>query len=563
MASQTYTSTSLTQPLSESYMHLSEDEITESSVNTGNTRKENKWENDEHATTSLLRIAKAIDGFSFDSNNEEIEKSETVSRPSPGTRKEEIIASDFFSSQSTPIAQKNTPAANKDRNLTPINEGRDKPKLNTDRDSFIKLDALRSLTYEDLESAKKVIDVLLKDKDLGKPKKEISNIGLHNNGPEFPVVSREEGDSFHLGNSGSQNKDSKDLNVNSGLDKSSEEKNDYDFLSSSPQISNLDHGEEGKDGVEGFKDSPLTSPPQSREILDSKNLAPGLHSNEASSSISSLSRDIASRDQDCVTGKKEHLRPAEAKESYFSDQTQLQSENINLQSKINDLESKLKSCTTELPNTSSVNVKIDSPEKGEYLENIQPQKSLGTPVTSSHEFELELENLKQLTQAQDGEIRVLRALRTNEVKREEEITTSKINDLILRLSQLNLQIGDTHALITKKNIPIKFHEYYDRFALDKVDSLSKTEMSNLIKNIMLSLLITDFNHLPEVSSKVGKFIRFLCLFMDRMHSTFFDDAHYTTRPSTYLRDYRYNIDDLRSCLDNLYNRVDKRLELSS
>lgn len=548
-------------------MHLSEDEETESSINSRSTRKNKEEDFDEHARISLLRIAKAIDGVAHSSNNEKTGDLGAGHKSSPRTRKEDVFASDFFSSQSTPIAQKNAPPVNKDRILTPIHERKNNPKLNTDGGSFVNLGGIRGLTYEDLESAKRVIDVLLNDKDLGNPRKEIPDAPVHNGEPEFLVVPRkptEESNPFKLNSRESQNKDFENRNENFGLGNLSKQRNDYGSLSNSPQLSNLEGREEDKDEIESFKDSPLTSPPQSREILDSKNLVTPSHNNDASSSMTPFSRGVEDCDQVCASEKEVHSEPVAAKDSSLHEQTQLQKESINLESKVNNLESEVEQLRSVAEsNASSLNEKVNSSVKREDLEDsILPHESSGTPVASSHDYHLELENLRQLTQAQDGEIRALRALRANQVELEEAITRSRINDLTLQLNHLNMQIGDTHALITKKNIPMKFHEYYDRFALDKVDTLSKTEMSNLIKNIMLSLLITDFNHLPEVSSKVGKFIRFLCLFMDRMHSNFFDDAHYTTRPSTYLRDYRYNIDDLGSCLDILYNKVEKYLELS-
>lgn len=95
-----------------------------------------------------------------------------------------------------------------------------------------------------------------------------------------------------------------------------------------------------------------------------------------------------------------------------------------------------------------------------------------------------------------------------------------------------------------------FRPYYSKLQLDKVDGLLEMEKSNVIKNLMLSLLVSDFDHLQQMAPRVGDYLRISSRFLDKLHMTFYGCAEYC--PSKYLRDYDAELmDDFQACLDGM------------
>ncbi|OBA23029.1 hypothetical protein METBIDRAFT_29571 [Metschnikowia bicuspidata var. bicuspidata NRRL YB-4993] len=100
------------------------------------------------------------------------------------------------------------------------------------------------------------------------------------------------------------------------------------------------------------------------------------------------------------------------------------------------------------------------------------------------------------------------------------------------------------------NLPQQFRPFYERLQLHKVDALGDSEKSNLIKNLMLLLLVSDFDHLSVMTPKVGAYLRITTAFLDSLHAKLYPDQD--MQPLQYLRNYNIDINDgLEACLDGM------------
>ena len=88
--------------------------------------------------------------------------------------------------------------------------------------------------------------------------------------------------------------------------------------------------------------------------------------------------------------------------------------------------------------------------------------------------------------------------------------------------------------ITIDLVPPEFRKHYKKLNLDVIDSISDIEVRNTLKNVMLSLLICDYQSLPEMSVKIANYIRITGEFMDEIHEKLYD-IQGSLRPSSYLR----------------------------
>lgn len=108
--------------------------------------------------------------------------------------------------------------------------------------------------------------------------------------------------------------------------------------------------------------------------------------------------------------------------------------------------------------------------------------------------------------------------------------------------------------LTEDNVPEEFRPYYRRLQLDKIDELSDTQKSNIIKNVMLSLLVTDFDHLPSMAPKVGAYLRLSARFLDELHGRLYVNSE--MRPLLYLRDYGMDPGNgLEECLAGMLSKI--------
>lgn len=108
--------------------------------------------------------------------------------------------------------------------------------------------------------------------------------------------------------------------------------------------------------------------------------------------------------------------------------------------------------------------------------------------------------------------------------------------------------------LTEENVPEEFRPFYHRLQLDKVDQLSEVQKSNMIKNVMLSLLVTDFDHLPSMAPKVGAYLRLSARFLDELHGRLYQSSE--MRPLLYLRDYGMDLGNgLEECLAGMLSKI--------
>lgn len=108
--------------------------------------------------------------------------------------------------------------------------------------------------------------------------------------------------------------------------------------------------------------------------------------------------------------------------------------------------------------------------------------------------------------------------------------------------------------LTEENIAEEFRPFYRRLQLQKIDTLSDVEKGNVIKNVMLSLLVTDFDHLPSMAPKVGAYLRLTARFLDELHERLYE--HSEMRPLLYLRDYGMDpADGLEECLAGMLSKI--------
>lgn len=120
--------------------------------------------------------------------------------------------------------------------------------------------------------------------------------------------------------------------------------------------------------------------------------------------------------------------------------------------------------------------------------------------------------------------------------------------------QTPTEISETEKPMDESSIPKEFRPYYHRLQLEKVETLTSAEKSNLIKHIMLSLLVSDYDHLPSVMPQVGCYLRLTSKFLDNLHRKLYDNNE--VGPLRYLRDYNLHTDDgLEECLNGMFTML--------
>lgn len=137
---------------------------------------------------------------------------------------------------------------------------------------------------------------------------------------------------------------------------------------------------------------------------------------------------------------------------------------------------------------------------------------------------------------------------------EEANDTLKTEDTHETLVAQESGAADNWDEISKDTVPSMFQPFYTKLQVDQVDALTDREKSNLIKNFMLTLLISDLDHLPMMSQKLGRFLGETLLFVDAVHEHYYRDE--PMRPLVYLRDYNIDIGDgLAECLLGMLARI--------
>lgn len=108
--------------------------------------------------------------------------------------------------------------------------------------------------------------------------------------------------------------------------------------------------------------------------------------------------------------------------------------------------------------------------------------------------------------------------------------------------------------VTRDSVAPEFRQFYDSLKLDLVDKLSSTQKSNFIKNTMLSLLVSDLDHWPEMMPQVGSYLRLSAQFLDSVHSQIYGPMEFT--PSQYLGFYGVDVDSrFEKCLEGMLQKI--------
>lgn len=623
MSSHGITYDELSQAISESYLHLSHDDTNEF---TG-TSMESREMTNEYDTTTLLKLARAIDEQQHRARNKGIDSQTDHMHESPinvndktQMRKEDRGETPtFISSHSTPLVSKQTDMRTKMKSrprrrstLSAVEEGQDEPSNDSvkgvsDRDVAVNelRQMIESLSLEELAEFKKPIETLITNHHRDKERKlddhYVNHGGMYVT-PNRPYVNSITSDS---GSSGEDDDDSLSLthtNTNSYLYKKtsgiSNNKLDKDkgrysakngqFKLPSPVMltSPIQHHNNSNNFKKPFinkvnnertgpsheaehePDSAITTPPHSHEYTSTKIDSYNPHTINQSAlstsdhSYSGFSQEsnsyIPRRAANKYRTKNTHENIAHISspkitgnhdEQYRLEIEALKKENLNLQIKLNELEIKLseKEAATDVDISSNDDSFVFNDTKEENA-----NEKIDELTMANSQLNLQLSSSKNHMDELNNEIRYLKNKLTGFSSDE---FNQKMELLNAQISTLQAQIGNPNNLITQDSILGDYKQFYTKLQLNHVDRLTKIEMSNLIKNLMLSLLITDFEHLPVVSSKIGKFFKIISLFMDQLHGMIYDDSSAAIRPSHYLKNHEYGMDELQNCLDGMLDTL--------
>ncbi|EGV63943.1 hypothetical protein PSN45_003981 [Yamadazyma tenuis] len=109
------------------------------------------------------------------------------------------------------------------------------------------------------------------------------------------------------------------------------------------------------------------------------------------------------------------------------------------------------------------------------------------------------------------------------------------------------------SLISKETLEARFQSLYDSLNLADIDQLSRTQMANLIKNLLLTLVL-NFRELPGQLSRLIKVHKIALRFIDQVHGQLYVNSPSplmyfdTNKPQEIVADSDVN---LAVCLDNM------------
>lgn len=144
------------------------------------------------------------------------------------------------------------------------------------------------------------------------------------------------------------------------------------------------------------------------------------------------------------------------------------------------------------------------------------------------------------------------------LKQPASTSTREQEESIETIRQLNEQIGDASTLMTGETVDSNFRNDYNRLQLYKIDKLSKVEMSNLIKKILLTLVL-KFDELPENLSNFIKFFKQLHQFTIKVHNLLYRDNH--SQISLYYKTMNQeSLVNLSVCLHDMCDLIEHSIE---
>lgn len=137
------------------------------------------------------------------------------------------------------------------------------------------------------------------------------------------------------------------------------------------------------------------------------------------------------------------------------------------------------------------------------------------------------------------------------------VVESTQTEIAKRLVVESTQTEAKEIGVTEENVDASFRPYYRKLGLHKVDELSDVAKGNVIKNMMLSMLVTDFDHLDTMAPKIGEYLRMTLRFLDAVHEELYQCGEF--RPLRYLRDYGVeDMAELEACLIGMRSKLDFR-----
>ncbi|KAG2733567.1 hypothetical protein G9P44_003092 [Scheffersomyces stipitis] len=314
-------------------------------------------------------------------------------------------------------------------------------------------------------------------------------------------------------------------------------------------------------------DTPRTTPPHSQDEINSKfqstmiDIQPELNENLGSEKIRNLEEEIKKLKEEAEKMKEE---------------------NMSLREQISKIEnSKIMPEKLDL-----IDITLDSIDFQDQKVSVDPELQILKNENSAlkaknYNLTKQVDNLQNNYNELSNEIRYERANQKStgqdnrqmchpkpQVEEQETSTPTnqklkfaeeEIEKLKSDLSRLaSEEIGEKNNLITENTVEARFRQYYSRLELHKVDNMTKVEMSNLIKNLMLSLLISDFSNLAVNARKFGRFLKLALHFLDRLHSVIYVQGDPNIKPSFYVKNSQdiQAMENLGQCLHGMLENVE-------
>lgn len=216
---------------------------------------------------------------------------------------------------------------------------------------------------------------------------------------------------------------------------------------------------------------------------------------------------------------------------------QLKKENFNLKVERNDLEVKV--------------LKYENKQKYDDIMGPEISDKLSEEQTKEENKFNDLQANCEVLQKENDKLRL-------------KLCNSKNNNTELKneleyLRGVHQKDLDNEKLLTKDKVSPMFQSHYVRYKLDDIDKLSRVELSNLVKNIMLTLMTGKLETLPKSLQKTASIMKISSFFMDKVHGIVYDDKNSLGNvPSTYIRSPHRDDDlgKLENCLMAMIRKVE-------
>ncbi|KAK6456533.1 uncharacterized protein RJT20DRAFT_45323 [Scheffersomyces xylosifermentans] len=632
----------LSQPISESYFHLSQE--SESDITTTTFDMSPRANHTFHDTSILLKLAQVIDKENKDTipksttkekNKANLAKSykrsydpltsplQSKSNGQPGSQHTEPAEngkrnaanmSSLFSSHSTPLLPKQgtNPKWRKfsHENILPdIDESK-----NDDETINELVHSLRRVNLDDANQEKYTLDdlysgvVKLLDSNFGDQiktsLKELIEQKEQSKQTEKSIPAKQTFQTPYRREIKPINNDSSDeednLSLNAPLDVGRERKGRIDHNGSfSKGITEIDHAMERHTSID--QDTPRTTPPHSQEEVDSKLQSTVI---EPEPHVQKITTDAKSNtDNERLVGLEKEMNTLRHESQIIKDENDalksrlrelemlISKENNREGDKEEDKDHNLNLIDITLESVDFSEMKLNDKQENEQLLNSQNQDLKARNMILSKELDKLKENFAELVnefkwekakndkRQSSDEFKVpknkvqedIQTVADDELSKPTDGLTKQLEAQKIEISKLkdeiksiNEQIGDKSKLLTGVNVDSRFSEYYNKLGLEKVDSMTKVEMSNLIKNLMLSLLISDFSNLAANATKYGKFLKLALRFMDHLHEIVYLQQCAEVKPSYYIktRGDNANLSNLQECLNGMIENI-KLLRMSN